>query len=167
MSTTENTQQIREHFIYDPDTKQRIPVSDEIYNEFYRPIWNTFRKAHRHGCCSCPGSKWCLCTGDCATCKYRTAGDTLSLEYEREIMGDTREDKSADVDAIVTDRIVFEQLLKRLDVLMPEARQIGELRLAGLSDAEIADAIGIPRTTFLSRLKKAKTQLHSEYDDIF
>ena len=130
MSNNENHQKIREHFIYDPATKQRIPVSDEVYNEFYRPIWNTFRKAHRHGCCSCPGSKWWLCSGDCAICKYRTAGDNLSLDYEQEIMGDIREDESANLDGFVTDRIVFEQLLKRLDELMPDARRIGELRLA-------------------------------------
>ena len=167
MPNNENHQKIREHFIYEPATKQRIPVSDEVYNEFYRPIWNTFRKAHRHGCCSCPGSKWWLCSGDCAVCKYRTAGDNLSLDYEQEIMGDIREDESANLDGFVTDRIVFEQLLKRLDELMPDARRIGELRLDGFSDSDIADIIGVPRTTFLSRLKKAKAQLREEYGDTF
>lgn len=162
-----NSENLKEHFIYDPATKQRIPVSDEIYNEFYRPIWKTFRKAHRHGTCSCPGTRWWICTGDCATCKYRTAGDSLSLEYEQEIMGDIREDESANLDGFVTDRIVFELLLKRLDELMPDARRIGELRLDGFSDSNIANIIGVPRTTFLSRLKKAKAKLRNEYDDIF
>lgn len=166
MSNNENHQKIREHFIYEPATKQRIPVSDEVYNEFYRPIWNTFRKAHRHGCCSCPGSKWWLCCGDCAICKYRTAGDNLSLDYEQEVVGDIRPDDS-DLESIVTDRIIFDQLLKRLDVLMPEARRIGELRQDGYSDNAIADIIGVPRTTFLSRIKKVNAQLHDEYDDIF
>ena len=166
MSNNENHQKIREHFIYEPATKQRIPVSDEVYNEFYRPIWNTFRKAHRHGCCSCPGSKWWLCSGDCAVCKYRTAGDNLSLDYEQEVVGDIRPDDS-DLESIVTDRIIFDQLLKRLDVLMPEARRIGELRQDGYSDNAIADIIGVPRTTFLSRLKKAKAQLREEYGDTF
>jgi DNA-directed RNA polymerase specialized sigma24 family protein len=163
MSTNENR---KEHYIYDPATKQCIPVSDEVYNAFYRPIWNTFRKAHRHGCCSCPGSKWWLCGGDCADCKYRAAGDSLSLDYEQEVVGDIREDESADIESIVTDRIIFDQLLKRLDELMPEARRIGELRLDGLSDSDIADILGIPRTTFLSRLKKAKAKLHVEYSDL-
>jgi DNA-directed RNA polymerase specialized sigma24 family protein len=53
-----------------------------------------------------------------------------------------------------------------LDELMPEARRIGELRLDGLSDSDIADIIGIPRTTFLSRLKKAKSKLHAECSDL-
>lgn len=166
MPNNENRPQIKEHYIYDPATKQRIPVSDEVYNEFYRPTWNTFHKAHRHGCCSCPGNKWWLCSGDCSVCKYRTAGDSLSLDYEQEILGDIREDKTADLDGFVIDRIVFEQLLKRLDELMPEARRIGELRLDGLSDSDIVDILGVPRTTFLSRLKKAKAQLHDEYSDL-
>lgn len=166
MSNKENQQSIREHYIYDPATKQRIPVSDEIYNEFYRPIWNTFRKAHRHGTCSCPGSKWWLCGGDCAVCKYRTAGDSLSLDYELEVIGDIRSDDAAPIDEIVTDSIAFGQLLSRLDKLMPEARLIGELRLSGLTDGEISEKLGIPRTTMLSRLKKAKAQLHSDYDGI-
>lgn len=82
------------------------------------------------------------------------------------MLGDIREDESANLDGLVTDRIMFEQLLKRLDELMPEARRIGELRLDGLSDRDISDILGIPRTTFLSRLKKAKAQLHDENCDL-
>ena len=166
MSKNENPKSTREYSIYIPATRQRIPVDKAVYDEFYRPIWSTFRKAHRHQCCSCPGNRWWLCSGDCSECKYRTAGDSLSLEYEQELLGDIREDESASLDSLVVDRIVFGQLLKRLDVLMPEARRIGELRLDGLSDNDIADAIGIPRTTFRSRLKKAKAQLHDEYSDL-
>ena len=166
MPNNENRPQIKEHYIYDSAIKQRIPVSNEVYKEFYRPIWNTFRKAHRHGCCSCPGSKWWLCSGDCSVCKHRTAGDSLSLDHEREVLGDIREDETADIEGFVIDRIEFEQLLKRLDELMPEARHIGELRLDGLSDSDISDILGVPRTTFLSRLKKAKAQLHDEYSDL-
>lgn len=166
MSNNENPKSTREYSIYIPATRQRIPVDKAVYDEFYRPIWNTFRKAHRHQCCSCPGNRWWLCSGDCSVCKYRTAGDSLSLDYEQEVVGDIREDESADLDGFVIDRIVFEQLLKRLDELMPEARRIGELRLDGLSDSNIADILGVPRTTFLSRLKKAKAQLHDEYSDL-
>ena len=50
---------------------------------------------------------------------------------------------------------------------MPEAIKIGQLRQAGLSDAAIAETIGIKRTTFLSRLKKVRKQLAVEFPDIF
>ena len=44
-------------------------------------------------------------------------------------------------------------------------RRIGELREEGLSDEAIAKKIGIKRTTFLSRLKKAKEKLCEEFPD--
>ena len=50
---------------------------------------------------------------------------------------------------------------------MPEAADIGKLRMQGLSDEAIAKSIGIPRTTFLSRIKAAKKQLEKEYPDFF
>lgn len=166
MQIHDNPQQTREYSIYVPATKQHIPVTKEVYDEYYRPIWRTFKNAHRHKQCSCVGDKWWLCGGDCGECRFSTGGGNFSLEYEQELLGDIREDESASLDSLVVDRIVFEQLLKRLDVLMPEARRIGELRLDGLSDNDIADVLGIPRTTFRSRLKKAKAQLHDEYSDL-
>ena len=81
-------------------------------------------------------------------------------------MGDKREDPSADIDSIVTDKIVLQQLFKRLDELFPEARRIGELRMEGLSDRDIADLVGIPRSTFRSRLEKVEALLREEYGDI-
>ena len=50
---------------------------------------------------------------------------------------------------------------------MPEAVQIGKLRQQGMSDEAIAKIIGVKRTTFLSRLKKAKEQLAAEFPDRF
>ena len=58
-------------------------------------------------------------------------------------------------------------LFDRLNDLMPEAVRIGKLRQQGLSDEAIAKVIGIKRTTFLSRLKKAKEQLAAEFPDRF
>ena len=57
------------------------------------------------------------------------------------------------------------QLLKRLQELMPEAIQIGKLREDGLSDEAIADIIGIKRTTFRSRLEKAREKLCEEFPE--
>jgi len=76
-------------------------------------------------------------------------------------------DQSASIEEVVTDQIMLDMLFQRLAKIMPEARHIGDLRLDDLSDAEIADIIGIPRTTFLSRLKKAKELLQREYPDLF
>ena len=77
------------------------------------------------------------------------------------------EDPAPSIESIICDKVALEKLLARLEELMPEAIKIGQLRQAGLSDAAIAKAIGIKRTTFLSRLKKARKQLAAEFPDIF
>lgn len=81
-------------------------------------------------------------------------------------MGDKHEDPSANIESIVTDKIVLQQLFKRLDELFPEARRIGELRMEGISERDIADILGMPRSTFRSRLEKVETLLREEYGDI-
>ena len=80
---------------------------------------------------------------------------------------DTIADEGTAVSELIADRIVLEQLFKRLSDLMPEAETISELRMQGFSDDAIAKTIGIPRTTFLSRIKAAKKLLAKEYPDFF
>ncbi|WP_405348347.1 hypothetical protein [Ruminobacter amylophilus] len=58
-------------------------------------------------------------------------------------------------------------LLHRLKELMPEAIQIGELRDENLSDAEIAELIGVKRTTFLYRLNRVRKILKNEFPEFF
>ena len=50
---------------------------------------------------------------------------------------------------------------------MPEAAEIGQLRLQGLKDDDIADIIGVKRTTFRSRIEKARAKLREEYGEDF
>ena len=82
-------------------------------------------------------------------------------------MLDSIPDEAPLLDEIVSDTATLQQLFERLRELMPEAEEIGRLRMAGLSDDAIADAIGIKRTTFRSRLKKAKEMLAPDYPDFF
>ena len=156
------TNQVKEYKIYIPNINQWVAVTKEQYYAYYRDIWATRKRAQAHGQCMCPKSKLWQCDGDCLICKYHTAGDELSLDYTYEnecdeecSILDKLMDESVNIEEIITDKIIFEQLLNRLDEIMPEARQVGELRLAGLTDAEIAKELGIARTTFLSRIKKA------------
>ena len=160
------SKQEKQRFIYDPVSRQKIDVSEEVYGAYYRPIWAMFKRAHDHGTCRATQSQWWLCQGDCAVCRfhYRDKHDSLELMAES---GKQTADYSPTIDpeSIAVDVLYFEGLLKRLDELMPEARKIGELRLRGLTDADIAEQIGIKRTTFLSRLKKAKEKLCEEFPD--
>jgi len=174
MTNRENQQQAREYKIYLPHEKQWIEVAEEQYHAYYRDIWATRKRAQAHGQCMCPKSKIWLCDGDCLACQFRAAGDNLSLDltYANESgdelsLLDNLAGGSASVEDVVTDQIVLTELINRLGEIMPEAHRIGELRLAGMTDTEIADAIGIPRTTFLSRIKKVAEVIKREHPDLF
>ena len=174
MSNHANQNQSRIYKIYMLHEKQRVEVTKEQYYGYYRDVWATRKRAQSHGQCMCPKSKLWLCDGDCLICKFRAPGDSLSLDLTHEnengeeySLLDELADQSASIDDVVTDQIMLDILFQCLGEIMPEARCIGDLRLAGLSDAEIAAEIGIPRTTFLYRLKKAKELLQNEYPDLF
>ena len=174
MSNQANQSQPRIYKIYLPHEKQWVEVTQEQYQAYFRDIWATRKRAQKHRQCMCPKSKLWLCDGDCLACRFHAPGDSLSLDYtcsnddgDEFSLLDKLTDDSASIEDVVTDQIMLNILFQRLGEIMPEARCIGDLRLAGLSDAEIADQIGIPRTTFLYRLKKAKEFLQNEYPDLF
>ncbi len=98
----------------------------------------------------------------------------ISLDYTTEnddgdvcSLMDSLVDLAPSVESVICDKAELDQLFKRLNELMPEARKIGLLRQKGLTDSAIADIIGIRRTTFHSKLKKAREQLASEFPDCF
>ena len=160
--------------IYLKATRQWVEVSEEYYRD-HTHYHDALRKRQQsHGQCVCPKNKFWLCDGDCLTCEFRRAGDMLSLDYTVENEDgdacsplDNLADPTPFIEEIICDRAELDQLFARLNELMPEAVQIGKLRQDGLSNEAIAEIIGIKRTTFLSRLKKAKEQLATEFPDRF
>lgn len=160
--------------IYIKFTRQWVEVSEEYYRDHTR-YYDAYRKRHQaHGQCVCPKNKFWLCDGDCHNCEFRRASDQLSLDYTTENEDgdvcsplDSLADAAPSVGEVVADKAELDELFARLSQLMPEATRIGTLRQEGLSDEAIAIIIGIKRTTFLSRMKKAKEQLAAEYPDRF
>ena len=160
--------------IYLKATRQWVEVSEEYYRDHTRYHDALRKRQQSHGQCVCPKNKFWLCDGDCLTCEFRRAGDMLSLDYTVENEEgdacsplDNLADPTPSIEEIICDKAELDQLFARLNELMPEAVQIGKLRQDGLSDEAIAEIIGIKRTTFLSRLKKAKEQLATEFPDRF
>lgn len=160
--------------IYDKQTKTWFEVSPEQYEEFDRWRTNLRKREQYHHRCMCPRSKWWLCDGICQDCEFHTPGDTLSLdmpvaneEGDEVTLLDTLVDPAPTIESVICDKAELDQLFACLNELMPEAIEIGKLRQDGLSDEAIAKIIGIKRTTFLSRLKKAKKQLAAEFPDRF
>lgn len=164
----------KQYYIFIRSTGKRIPVSKEEFDNYYREI-NAFRQRQQyHHKCVCPANKRLSCDMDCFTCPYRRAGDTISLDYcmtddegNEKTMVDTIPDVSPLVEDLVTDRIVLEALEARLTEIMPQALEIINMRLDGMTDTAISKAIGIPRKTFTDRWKKAAAILKREFPDIF
>ncbi len=162
------------HHIYDKQTRTWFDVTPEQFEEYDR--WRTRVRIREqyHGRCMCPRSKWWLCDGMCQDCDFRAPGDTLN--YDKPVVTDDGEEISLSetlidpaplFESILCDKAEMDTLFARLEKLMPEALEIGRLRQKGWTDEAIARAIGIKRTTFLSRLKKAHKQLASEFPDCF
>lgn len=173
MQNKKNQSKTETRRIYIRSQRRWQEVSEEVYQEHTR-----FHDTYRHriqgrGLCRCPRSKWWVCDADCLTCEYHNADVIASLDApigeddDNLSLMDAITDDSMTVSELATDRIVLEQLFKRLADLMPEAESIGKLRMQGLSDEAIAKVIGIPRTTVLSRIKAAKKVLEQEYPDFF
>ncbi len=158
----------RQRFIYDRRTKAKIPCTEEQFHAYYDEACRIRKKEQYHKRCMCPKQYIWACDGDCLICEHHAAGDTLSADAENPETGFSIMDQS-EVDncfeEVMLDSIVLKQLFEKLDTLMPNARKIGELRMDGLSDFEIAKIIGVPRTTFLSQLKKLKATLAEDYPD--
>ena len=49
---------------------------------------------------------------------------------------------------------------------MPQAREIGYLRIKGMSDREIAKRLGISRTSMYRLLAKVQEELLKEFEEI-
>ena len=160
--------------IYDKQTKTWFEVTPEQYKEFDTWRTNLRKREQYHHRCMCPRSKWWLCDGRCDDCEYHAPGDILSLDTptgnddgDEVTLLDMLEDPTPFIEEVIYDKAELDQLYERLEQLMPEAVEIGRLRQKGLTDEAIAKVIGIMRTTFRSRLEKAKAQLAAEFPGRF
>ena len=168
------TNQDKQYYIYSRSTHERIYVTQQEFEDYYRGI-NTFRKAQqRSKNCVCPENKRLDCDMDCLTCSYYRRGNNLSLDYtETDDEGnekawiDDLDDTSAPIDEIVADTVELQLLFKRLAEIMPQALEIGRLRQQGLSEDAIAAQIGTGRKTYAYRLKKAADILKIEFPEFF
>jgi len=134
--------------IYIRSTKTWVPVTEEVYLEYYRPVWRTQKAMQKAGQCYCPKSKLWLCDDDCAMCEYRAAGNTVSLDAPMQnadgdefSLIDTIEDPTSSFADVLVDRLLLERLLDDLAEQDPEGKRICELIMEGSSKTEIADTL--------------------------
>lgn len=164
----------KQYTIYIRSTNEQVPATKQEFDDYYRDINAFRRRQQRHKRCVCPQSKWLSCDMDCMTCPFWRKDSQISLDYaradkdgkERTELEDLP-DESPFVDEIVADAFEIKELYARLMELMPEALEVGNLRLSGKNDREIAEAIGIPRKTFEGHIARARKRLEKEFPDFF
>ena len=185
-----------QYYIYLRSTKERIPCTKEEF-EIYSRNHHAFRmREQRRGYCVCPMKKEFLCDMVCVTCPFHVVSicrkkkehscnrdcttcpihkvtlysldATVTDDAENETTWkDLLADSSPLISELAADTERMTQLFIRLDELMPQAIEIGKLRLQGFSDEAIAEQIGIGRKTFAYRLKKVKDILSKEFAEFF
>lgn len=136
---------------------QPVPVTEEVYLEWYRPIWRCHDFARRHSQCSL--SRWQLCEGDCGTCRFRIAGDHSSLDDLHDAYELEPADPSTDPESIVMDALLLEELLAELDEIDPNGRRIAEVLMDGLDDRAAAKALGMAKSTYSDKKLKLRREL--------
>lgn len=163
----------KSYSIFIRGTKERIPVTKQEFDDYYRDINAYRKKQQRHSRCVCPQSERLLCDMDCWSCPHHCEGDSVSLDESiggdegSTTFADCLEDNAPLIESIISDQDELAQLLSRLAEIMPEAKEIGELRLKGLTEDAIEERIGIGRKTFAYRLKRAASILAKEFPDFF
>ena len=161
--------------IFDKPCNKWIEVPSETYAE-YMKYCNTHRKRMQaHSLCRCPKALWWQCDTVCADCVHRNDPESVSLDEQ--VTSELCDGENSLLDIVMDDSELMEDLmcdadelnhlLHRLKELMLEAIQIGEQRDENLSDAEIAELIGVKRTTFLYRLNRVRKILKNEFPEFF
>lgn len=165
MSNKENQSQ---RFIYIRATKEKVPVSDEVFKDFYDEAGRIRKREQYHKRCMCPKKYIWACDGDCAICEYHAAGDTLSLDYI--MSADAGNEKSwldnmsglnQDVQSILEDQELLQALYNKLEELDPNGRTICELIMQGQSEREAAATLQLARSTFKRQWAKIKDELYN------
>ncbi len=153
-------------FIYDRETKTKIPVSREVRDAYYGEAARIRMKEQAHGRCVCPQRKVWACDGDCLTCEYHRSGDLASLDVPIGKAGeDTLQDfvpsEAPSIESVIADRDLLDRLFARLRELDPDADTIIAMWMDddNVSDRAIAKALGRPQRTFADQMKKYRTEL--------
>ena len=184
MSKNENQSKTNQRFIVTKESywseetgemkvrRKTVPVDDDFYYKWYRPIWAQQKRAQTHGQCVCPKKYLWKCDGACEECEYRAAGDMLSLDYtvtdgdgnEKSWLEDVPDNES-DMLSVLEDRELLEMLMRKLEELDPEGRRICELIMEGKSERESSALLGLPRNTYTYRRDKLFAQLRKSLQD--
>ncbi len=105
----QNNDNQKTYFIYVRSTGEKVPVTKEQHDSFYKESDRIRHKEQDHGRCMCPYRFIWKCDGDCIGCEYHAAGDITSLDQPlpdgNGTLGDYIPDRSKPMEEVIADRI--------------------------------------------------------------
>jgi len=139
---------------------KQIPVTEDVYRAYKRPIWSEHKRNDRQKLCQVSNDKGGVkrCTEDCSKCNYAKEGSILSLDGLEEA-GYGVEDRTQDVAEIVAEKMLLQELFRTLEELDPKNKRICELLIKGHSKRAIARLLSISQSSFEYQFKKLMTYL--------
>jgi DNA-directed RNA polymerase sigma subunit (sigma70/sigma32) len=152
-------------FIYIRSTKEKIPCTEQQFQDFYRMAGATRKKEQYYHRCKCQKQFFWACDGDCENCEHHIGYGALSLDASNTDDGssllDTELTESISMEDYCADRALLEQLFQRLQELDPDADRIIALWEANdkISDRSIAEALGRKQRTFADQMKRIRAEL--------
>ena len=158
---------------YIPVDGELIEVPEEVYRAYYQPIWNTRYHAQKNGECRCTKAQLWKCDGICPGCPYYAAGKKVSIdtpiggEDDDLTLGDTLTDEAPSPESIAADRELLQALYAELERLDPDGKRICQLIMAGMSEREIAAAMGRRQSTVNYQKRKVLAALREALKDLY
>jgi RNA polymerase sigma factor (sigma-70 family) len=130
---------------------QQIPVTEEVYRAYKRPLWAEHKRKER--AMRCRDENGNRCTKSCRECpKLRDGGD-LSLEKFTDDGFEVAD--SVDIAELIADKLLLEQLIDALDDLDPDERSlIDALFYNDRTERDYAAEVGISHQAIGKRKKK-------------
>lgn len=153
-------------FIVFDNAQLKVPNAD--YYDHYRPIWRLQSQMRRTGQCICPSNLLWTCSGICPDCRYRRAGNTLSLDVlltsndgenkHLTLLETIADDQNPAPDEILIRTELMQALRQALASLSEDERQMC-LLMSQTSERQAAQQLGMPRSTFKRKWVKIRTKL--------
>lgn len=140
---------------------QEIPVTEEQYRAYKRPLWAEHKRLEREK--RCRDEKGNRCTKDCSLCDRGHAGTVLSLD---QFAKDGFEPADpTDIEELVAEKHLFRELYAALEELDPDNLRILELFSIGKSEREISAEIGLSQKAINKRKTKLFARLKERLKD--
>ena len=99
---------------------------------------------------------------------YQEAFDTSQSEESPDFPLEIEDKKASLVEDIIADRLLMNELFKKMDQLVPDGGRIVQMLMEECSERQLARALGVSsQSTINYRTRKVKKYLWEHWDDFF